>query len=121
MMMVVVMILSCLGEDVIDDVQGDGEDDSAVVLSRDAAQSLQVSQLDGGRVVSDDLGRVSQSSAGLVFSLGSDHFSSGIPSSLSLSSHGSLEIFRNSDVLHLHPLHQDPPGVCSLVQTRLIK
>ena len=94
-----------------DDVYGDGEDDGAVVLSRDTVEGLEVSQLESCRVVSHHLRCVSQGSAGLVFPLGSDHFSSGLSGSLSLSSHGSLEILWNPDVLHLHPLHGDAPGL----------
>ena len=69
--------------------------------------------------VHDDLGCLSQGSAGLVFSLGSDHFSSGLSGSLSLSSHGSLELLGNPDVLHLHPLHIDPPGLRTLIKNFL--
>ena len=56
-----------------------------------------------------------------MFSLGSDHFSSGLSGSLSLSSHGSHQLLGNPDVLHLHPLHQDSPGIRGLIKTRLIQ
>merc|ERR1711874_68585 len=69
--------------------------------------------------VHDDLRCLSQRPTGLVFSLGSDHFSSGITSSLSLSSHGSLELLGNPDVLHLHPLHHDAPGLGALIKNSL--
>merc|ERR1719189_2841132 len=98
------------------DVYGNWEHDGAVVLSRDAVQSLQVAELQSCRTVHDDLCRLSQGSAGLVFSLGSDHFSSGLSSSLSLSSHGSLELLGDPDVLHLHPLHSDAPGLGALIK-----
>ena len=43
----------------VENVHWDGEDDGAVVLSRDAVQSLEIPQLESGRVIHDDLGCVS--------------------------------------------------------------
>ena len=43
----------------VEDVHWDGEDNGAVVLCRDAVQSLQVSQLQSRRVVHDHLSCVS--------------------------------------------------------------
>ena len=43
----------------VENIHWDGEDDGAVVLSRDAVQGLQVAELQSGRVVHDDLGCVS--------------------------------------------------------------
>ena len=84
-------------------------------------QPPDISHLQSSWTVRDHLGRVLQSPAGLVFSLGSDHFSSGLSGSLGLSSHGSLERLRDSDILHLHPLHCDAPGVRGLVKSGLNK
>ena len=78
-----------------------------------------VKYLQGSGTVHDDFCRLSESPAGLVFSLGSDHFSSGLSGSLSLSSHGSLELLGNPDVLHLNPLHQNSPGTRRSVQGQL--
>ena len=68
--------------------------------------------LKGCWTLMDDLRGVSESSAGLVFPLGSDHLSPGLPGSLSLRGHGSLQLLRDPDILHLNPLHLDPPGLC---------
>ena len=40
------------------DVDGDGEDDSGVVLCGDAVEGLEVAELQGRRTVGDHLGRV---------------------------------------------------------------
>ena len=78
-----------------------------------------ISHLQSCRAVHNDLGRVLQSPASSVFSLGSDHFSSGLSGSLSLSSHGSHQLGRDPDVLHLHPLHLDTPWLRCLIQCLL--
>ena len=80
-----------------DQVHWDWEHDGRVILSGDAAQGLQVAQLQRCRVVHDHLGRVLQSSAGLVFPLGSDHLGPSVPGGLSLRCHGSHQLLRNPD------------------------
>ena len=82
-------------------------------------QPPDISHLQSSWTVRDHLGRVLQSPAGLVFSLGSDHFSSGLSGSLSLSSHGSHQLLGDPDVLHLHPLDSDTPGLGGDVQSFL--
>ena len=106
-------------DEVGDDVHGDGEDDSGVALVRDMTESLEVSQLESSGTLGDDISRVLQSSAGFVFPLGSDHLSSGLSGSLSLSSHGSLELLGDPDVLHLHPLHLHSPRLGGNIQRLL--
>ena len=106
-------------DEVGDDVHGDGEDDSGVALVRDMTESLEISELESSGTLRDDVGGVLQSPAGLVFALSSDHFSSGLSGSLSLSSHGSLELLGDPDVLHLHPLHENAPGTGGSVQGQL--
>ena len=49
----------------------------------------------------------------------SSHLGPGLPGCLRLGCHGSLQLHRESDVLHLDPLHPDAPGVRGLVQQRL--
>ena len=76
-------------------------------------------ELESGRTVHNDLSSLPQGPAGLVFSLSSDHFGSGLSGRLSLSSHGSLERLRHSNVFHLHPLHGDAPRFGRNFQTGL--
>ena len=64
----------------------------------------------------DDLGGVPQRPARLVLALGRDNLGPGLPGSLGLGSHGALELLGHSDILHLHPLHHDTPGLRALVQ-----
>ena len=77
---------------------------------------MKVSQLKCCRGHSDDVRRLLQSLAGLLFSLGCDHFSPGLPGGLGLGSHGSLELLGQPHVLNLHPVHVDAPGVGGLLQ-----
>ena len=57
----------------------------------------------------DDVSSMLESSACLVFSFSSNNLGSSFPGSLSFSCHGSLELFRNSDILHLHSFNKDSP------------
>ena len=59
----------------------------------------------------DDLGGVSERPARLVLALGRDNLGPGLPGSLGLGSHGALELLGHPDILHLHPLHLDAPGL----------
>ena len=71
--------------------------------------------LKGRWTIIDDLRRVSERPARLVLALGRDNFSPGLPGSLGLGSHGALELLGHPDILHLHPLHLDAPGLRGLV------
>ena len=73
---------------------------------------LCVSYLKSCWAVYDDLCCMLESFAGLVLALGCNNLSSGLPGSLRLGSHGSLQVFRNSDILHLHPLNSYTPSLC---------
>ena len=48
-----------------------------------------------------------------------DHLSPGIPGSLGLSGHGSLEILWDLDIHHLDSLNLDPPGLGGNIQDLL--
>ena len=52
---------------------GQGEDDGGVLLGGDGVEGLQVSQLEGGRRLRDDVGRLLQSDGGLLLALGRNH------------------------------------------------
>ena len=60
-----------------EDVHWDREDDGAVVDLSDAFQRLEVAELDSQRVVSQHVSSVTESSAGSVFPLSSDHLGRG--------------------------------------------
>ena len=51
----------------VEDVHWDREDDSAVVLSRNAVESLEVSQLESCRIVHDHLSSVSRTEIRILF------------------------------------------------------
>ena len=86
-----------------------------VVLRGDAVESLQVAQLQRRGTLDDDLGGLPQRPARLVLALGRDNLGPGLPGSLGLGSHGPHELGGHPDVLHLHPLHLDSPGLRGLV------
>ena len=88
--------------------------------------------------VQDDLGRVLERPAGLVLTLRGDHFGPSVPRSLGLGSHGPLEIFWHSDILHLdteinedmliffvsssyhlNPLHKHAPAIGGFIEAGL--
>ena len=87
--------------------------------------------LKSSRRVSNNISSMSQCSARLVFSLCSNHLDTsvvkmihilivhlcpGIPGSLSLCSHGSHQLFRNSDILHLDSLHRHSPRISGFMK-----
>ena len=51
----------------VEDVHWDREDDGAVVLSRNAVESLEVSQLESCRIVHDHLSSVSRTEIRILF------------------------------------------------------
>merc|ERR1719510_2637093 len=69
--------------------------------------------------LSEMMSRFLQGLARLLFSLSSDDLSSGLSGSLSLSSHGSLQILGKPDILHLNSLDVNSPGVGSVVNLGL--
>merc|ERR1719219_335880 len=98
-LLIVWLRLSEIAHELVHDVYGDREDDSAVIFCRDTVESLQVSELESCWTVHNDLGSVSQSSTSPMFAFSSDHFSSGLSGSFSLSSHRSHQLLRHPDVL----------------------
>ena len=54
-------------------LDGNGEHDGGVLLSGDGLEGLEVSQLEGGGAPRDDVTRILQGFAGLLFSLSSDN------------------------------------------------
>ena len=95
----------------VEHLHGEGEDDGGVLLSRDAAQCLEISELESCRGLTDGVRRLPQRPAGLLFSLGRHHLGPGLPGGLGLGGHDSLELEGQPHVLDLHPLHVDAPGV----------
>jgi len=100
-------------------LNGYGEHDGAVLLRGDGGEGLEVSQLESSRALRDDVARLLQGLARLLFSLSSDDLSSGLSGSLSLSSHGSLQTLRKPHILHLNSLDVNSPGVSSVVNLGL--
>jgi len=96
LLLVAVLVLTvaaaALVEEVVEDVHGHGEDDSRVVLRRDAIQRLQVAQLrkervkvsqngtrahlQGGRTLCNDSGCLPQGLAGFLLADGRNHLES---------------------------------------------
>ena len=70
-------------------LQREREDDGGVLLSRDAAQCLEVPQLQSCRGLADRLRSLSQSSAGLLLSLRRHYLGPGFPRGLGLCRHHS--------------------------------
>ena len=54
-------------------LNGYGEHDGGVLLRGDGSEGLEVSQLEGGGALRDDVARLLQASTGLLFSLSSDN------------------------------------------------
>ena len=80
-----------------------------------SALCIDYSHLQRRGTLRDDLGGVPQRPARLVLALGRDNLGPRLPGSLGLGSHGALELLGHPDILHLHPLHGDAPGLGGLV------
>ena len=107
----VVHVVAAGAHDAGQNVDGDREDDGGVVLGGDAVEGLQVAQLQRRGTVRNHLRRVPERPARLVLALGRDNLGPGLPGSLGLGSHGPHELLGHPDILHLHPLYSDSPGL----------
>lgn len=81
---------------------------------RNAVESLQVSELKCHRIGLDDVSGFFQSAGGLLLSLGRDDLGSGFASRLGLGCHGSGQLLRQTDVLHLDTLYLKQPDKVKL-------
>ena len=66
-------LFKCLIDLLGHQLDGDGEYDGGVLLRGDGSQGLEVSQLEGGGALWDDVARLLQGFTGLLFSLSSDN------------------------------------------------
>lgn len=119
-----------LGQEGLDQINWEGEDDRRVLLrtenslslgkkednSRDGVQCLEIAELESRGGGGDDVGGFFQGEGGLLLSLGDDQLGAGFAGRLGFGSHGSLELLGKADILDFDTLHVDSPGLCGFIQ-----
>ena len=100
----------------VEHVDWEGENDGRVLLCRDCAEGLQVSQLQGHGRLGDHVSSLLESPGRVLFSLGCNHLGSGLSSGFRLGCHRSLQLHWQSYVLattvppamnHMHSIARD--------------
>ena len=95
------------------------KNDGGIFLRRYGIQCLKISQLQSCGWWTDCVCCLLQGLAWLLLPLSSYNFSSGLSGCFSFSCHGSLQVFWNSDILHLNSLNSNSPRLCCHFQWRL--